>query len=93
MVGVRRQDGREEAFASKFLTSVDKDDVFYVRLAGAGGWGEPFERDPAAVLNDVLEQKISIQHAQDAYGVVVTGEPPTLDYVKTLQLRSRPPTR
>jgi N-methylhydantoinase B len=93
MVGVRRQDGREEAFASKFLTSVDKDDVFYVRLAGAGGWGEPFERDPAAVLNDVLEQKISIQHAQDAYGVVVTGEPPTLDYVKTLQLRSRLPTR
>jgi N-methylhydantoinase B len=89
MVGVRRQDGREEAFPSKFLTTVDKGDLFYVRLAGAGGWGEPIDRDPSAVLSDVLEEKISIQHARDAYGVVVAGVPPTVDHAETAQLRSQ----
>jgi N-methylhydantoinase B len=38
---------------------------------GGGGLGHPLERDPAAVLEDVLDEFISIKKAHDVYGVVV----------------------
>ena len=28
-------------------------------MAGGGGWGDPLERDPAAVADDVLNEKVS----------------------------------
>jgi N-methylhydantoinase B len=41
---------------------------------GGGGWGDPLQRDPAAVLRDVLEERISIEAAADLYGVVIAAE-------------------
>jgi N-methylhydantoinase B len=38
--------------------------------AGGGGYGDPLERDPAAVLEDVLERWVSREAASDVYGVV-----------------------
>ena len=46
-------------------------DVFRHELAGAGGWGDPFERDPEHVLRDVLEEKISVAYARREYGVAI----------------------
>ena len=46
-------------------------DRFTHASAGGGGFGDPFERDPAAVLEDVLDGKVSIAAARDRYGVVV----------------------
>ncbi len=43
--------------------------------AGGGGYGDPFERDPAAVLADVVDGYVSATRAQDAYGVVLDGDP------------------
>jgi N-methylhydantoinase B len=40
-------------------------------LPGGGGYGNPFERDPAAVLDDVLNGYVSIEAAARDYGVVV----------------------
>ena len=37
----------------KFTMIVKRGDIFRHVLAGAGGWGDPLERDPAAVLKDV----------------------------------------
>jgi N-methylhydantoinase B len=46
-----------------------------VSLSGAGaGYGAPVERDPRAVLYDVIDGFISVGRARDAYGVVLTGE-------------------
>ena len=39
--------------------------------AGGGGFGDPFERDPAAVLEDVLDGKVSVAAARERYGVVI----------------------
>jgi N-methylhydantoinase B len=39
---------------------------------GGGGYGDPRERDPAAVLDDVLEGRVSPAAARDTYAVVVT---------------------
>ena len=88
-VRIRRADGREEACPAKFLTTVNDGDVLQVRLAGGGGHGNPLERDPAAVLADVLEEKLSVEHAREAYGVVITGSPPAIDVAATVKLRQR----
>ena len=40
--------------------------------AGGGGFGDPLQRDPAAVLEDVLDGKVSVAAARERYGVVVT---------------------
>ena len=40
---------------------------------GGGGYGDPLERDPARVLNDVLERWETIERATDVYGVMFNG--------------------
>jgi N-methylhydantoinase B len=40
---------------------------------GGGGWGDPLDRDPQAVLDDVLDEYVSFEGAQRDYGVVLTG--------------------
>ena len=76
-VVIRRADGRIERKVAKFLTTVDRGDVFQVRLAGGGGHGDPMRRDPVAVREDVLDGKMTTGHARAAYGVVLAG--PGLD--------------
>ncbi|MBV8161581.1 MAG: hydantoinase B/oxoprolinase family protein [Acidimicrobiia bacterium] len=40
---------------------------------GGGGWGDPLDREPQAVLDDVLDEYVSVEGAQRDYGVVLTG--------------------
>ncbi len=40
---------------------------------GGGGWGNPLDRDPQAVLDDVLDEYVSFEGATRDYGVVLTG--------------------
>jgi N-methylhydantoinase B len=40
---------------------------------GGGGWGDPLARDPHAVLDDVLDEYVSVEAAERDYGVVLTG--------------------
>jgi N-methylhydantoinase B len=40
---------------------------------GGGGWGDPLDRDPQAVLDDVLDEYVSVEGALRDYGVVLTG--------------------
>jgi N-methylhydantoinase B len=91
-VRILRADGREEACPAKFLTTVNSGDVLKVRLAGGGGHGDPRERDPDAVLADVLEGKMSIAHARRAYGVVIAGDPPAVDRAATQARKLGPDT-
>jgi len=56
--------------------------------AGGGGYGDPLDRDPEAVLEDVLERWISRAAAGDVYGVVLIedGGAPGVD-VKATEAR------
>lgn len=47
-------------------------DVYRHVMAGGGGYGNPYEREPERVLEDVLDGRITVAHAQEAYGVVLT---------------------
>jgi N-methylhydantoinase B len=50
--------------------TLQRDDVFRHEMAGGGGYGDPLDRDPALVREDVLDEKITVPHARAAYGVV-----------------------
>jgi N-methylhydantoinase B len=45
-----------------------QDEVFEMRTAGGGGWGDPAKRDPGAIERDLRDEKISPEHAREAYG-------------------------
>ena len=47
-------------------------DVLTVMTAGGGGYGDPYRRDPAAVLHDVRRGYVSVEAAARDYGVVIT---------------------
>jgi len=59
---------------------------------GGGGWGDPLERDPQAVLDDVIDEYVSVEGARRDYGVVLTGSLDELtlavDDAATTSLRS-----
>ncbi|MDP6495715.1 MAG: hydantoinase B/oxoprolinase family protein, partial [Dehalococcoidia bacterium] len=49
-------------------------DLFYFRCTGGGGYGDPLDRTPDAVLADVLNGLISVDQAYQVFGVVVDGK-------------------
>ena len=63
---------REEVLPSKFTRAIVHGDVLRHVTAGGGGFGDALERDPAAVLEDVLDGKVDAEHALEHYGVSVT---------------------
>ncbi len=54
---------------------------------GGGGWGDPLLRDPACVVEDVLDGYISIGEAHDAYGVVIDARTMQVDAEATRRAR------
>jgi N-methylhydantoinase B len=66
-----------------------KDDVYMHVMSGGGGYGNPLERAPERVLRDVIEEKVSISHAEREYGVVIfPGDPPVIDEEATARCRA-----
>jgi N-methylhydantoinase B len=45
--------------------------VLRLRTTGGGGWGDPFEREPELVLQDVVRGLVSEEAAERDYGVVI----------------------
>lgn len=50
---------------------IGEGDVFTRPTAGGGGFGDPLERDPALVVEDVKDDYVSVARAAKDYGVVV----------------------
>ena len=61
--------------------------VFYAPCGG--GYGDPLERSAEQVLGDVLDDFCTVEHAREAYGVVVDLESDTVDEAATTSLRER----
>lgn len=55
---------------------------------GGGGWGDPFERDPQAVVDDVRQGYVSVEGARRDYGVVVDADTHRLDVDATAEARA-----
>ncbi len=61
------------------------DDIVVMRSSGGGGYGDPLERDPALVLDDIDEGRLSDEEARRVYGVVIDGQ--AVDAGATASLR------
>ena len=61
-------------------------DALYVRWNGGGGVGDSLDREPSAVLSDVINSLISPEAAKEIYGVVISNN--LVDEVKTIELRN-----
>ena len=59
------------------------------RSPGGGGFGDPLDRDVAAVVRDVNDELVSVQAASDAYGVVIASDGRSADPVATARLRKQ----
>ena len=60
------------------------------RTCGGGGYGPPEERDPADVLRDVRDGRVSAERAREIYRVSVDTHTWTVDSEATADLRSNP---
>jgi len=80
-------DGKEQNKPSKFLTTVNQGDIMQIQWPGAGGWGDPLDRDLDQVLQDVMEEKVSVERARDMYGVVIDEKTRKIDFNATANLR------
>ncbi|HAT1548249.1 methylhydantoinase [Corynebacterium sp. HMSC06C06] len=54
-------------------------DTFERPSSGGGGFGDALERDPEAVLEDVIDGYVSIERAAKDYGVVIEAIDPEID--------------
>ena len=81
------RDGEYQLLESKVTMTIKRGDVFRHEVAGAGGWGDPLERDPAAVVKDVRNEMISLAVAADDYGVVIDANTWTVDEAATQRRR------
>jgi N-methylhydantoinase B len=52
----------------------DAGECYEYHYGGGGGWGDPLDRPPEKVLEDVLDEYVSIEGARRDYGVVLTGD-------------------
>ena len=69
------------------LTLCESGNVIQFLSAGGGGYGDPLERDPQAVQQDVYHEYVSIEQAQNDYGVVIDAKTLKVDLKATEKLR------
>jgi len=82
--------GEIEVVPPALETDLGWDDVYFTEWQGGGGYGDPLLRDPALVLSDVLDDKVSRKAASEVYGVALNdaGHDPGVDEKGTEQQRS-----
>ncbi len=63
----------EERNLGMFATAVPlkPGDIITFVSNGGGGYGDPLERDPKLVLEDVIDECISLKKAREVYGVAI----------------------
>lgn len=58
---------QEQKCKSKGVDQLKAGDVLSIRLPGSGGYGPPWQRDPALVQRDLIQDKISLKSAKEDY--------------------------
>jgi N-methylhydantoinase B len=74
-------DHEQEVETTAFYVDHDPGESYAYRYGGGGGWGDPLEREAQKVLDDVLDEYVSLEGARRDYGVVLNGSLEELDLV------------
>ncbi|MGA4670432.1 hydantoinase B/oxoprolinase family protein [Propionibacteriaceae bacterium Y1923] len=80
---------REQRPSIVDIIALEPGDTVTLLTSGAGGYGHPFERDVAAVREDVARGKVSVAAAAHDYGVVISADG-SVDLAATDDLRRSP---
>jgi N-methylhydantoinase B/oxoprolinase/acetone carboxylase alpha subunit len=83
-----RADGTREELPSKKMIVLHPGDQLWEYIAGGAGYGDPLDRDPAVVLADLRDGKISAASMDADYGVVLTPDRTAVEEVKTKERRA-----
>ena len=70
----RGHGGEEEDLPPVFGLTLTPGESLIGLQSGGGGYGDPFERDPELVRQDVLRRWVSFERARSAYGVVFVAD-------------------
>jgi N-methylhydantoinase B len=82
-----RADGSEQWLPAKSEgIKVNEGDLLYFNTWGGGGWGDPFQRDPELVRQDVARRLVTADGAR-RYGVVLDADG-AVDTEATASLRA-----
>lgn len=75
------RNSEDEQYLGALFSNVEVSpgDAFERPSAGGGGYGDPLERDPAEVLEDVIDGYVSVSRAAKDYGVVIRAIDPEID--------------
>jgi N-methylhydantoinase B len=79
----------QQVLPTKLTMPIQRGDILRHTLAGGGGHGDPLERDPKLVLEDVLDEKVSVERARTKYGVVIDLDQGRIDLGKTKTQRAK----
>lgn len=87
---ITRPDGARQDVPSKgdYLLAYRGDRVS-IQPAGSGGYGDPLDRDPARVRDDVRNGYVSLASAREHYGVVLDRSGREVDAAATDDLRRK----
>lgn len=77
----------EEVVHNRTSEHFNTDDMCSNRSNGGGGFGNPLEKDPRLVREDVLDGYVSIAGSREDYGVVIDPQTLESDREKTESLR------
>ena len=69
------------------LLRIARGEVIQHVMAGGGGFGWPFEREPERVRRDVLDEKVGLQAAREKYGVSIDPETFEINEKETEKIR------
>ena len=73
--------------ANFYAVPVKEFDIILFRWGAGGGYGDPLERDPEAVLRDVKMRAIFPETAEDMYGVILKQDGMAIDPEATRKRR------
>jgi N-methylhydantoinase B len=79
----------QEIIAPMGVAPMKYGDLIYHIVAGGAGWGDPLDREPGSVLNDVLDEKMTLDHVRREYGVIINPATFELDLAATEERRKQ----
>ncbi|MBU05987.1 MAG: hydantoin utilization protein B [Dehalococcoidales bacterium] len=71
------------------VVTIAPGDIIRIASSGAGGWGDPLDRDPERVLTDVRCGFVSLEAAKTDYKVVIRNDKIEVDETNTLRKEAK----
>ena len=80
----------ENEFFARSVRAYEEGDIITFSFStGGAGYGDPLERDPELVFQDLKDNLISTWTAENVYKVAFTGDYKRVDHERTEQLRQQ----